>query len=315
MDATNSNVFETIARPIIDATINGIDATVFSYGQCNSGKTHTMIGTAGEPGLIPLSIKHIFEAISNTVEREFLLRFASVWVCGKSYCSGNIKEHVYFRASYLEICDEKVNDLLNLKSVNLKLHRDDSKQIIIKCKEEPTNSLSHMLSVMQKGLKNRWIRESSRDERSISHSIFRIVRLRKIFCISLIFYFDIIHLCFFQTIESQEVGGDSESAVQVSRLNLVDLAGFGKAHETNAAERQQIDVSLSTLRSIIAQLHESQSDQIEINYNSSKLTEIMQSSLGGNALTAMICTVTPVALEETYHTLSLVYHCYDAITA
>ena len=141
MDATNSNVFETIARPIVDATVNGIDATVFSYGLCNSGKTHTMIGTAGEPGLIPLSIKHIFKAISNTVEREFLLRFASVRLCCKSYCSGNTKELVYFRASYLEICDEKLNDLLNLKNTDLTLQREDSKQIIIKCKEEITNSL------------------------------------------------------------------------------------------------------------------------------------------------------------------------------
>ena len=144
---------------------------------------------------------------------------------------------------------------------------------------------------MQKGLTNRRIRESSREEHSISHSIFRIVRPRKIFCISVISYFDVIHLCIFQTIESQKVGADSKESVQVSQLNLVDLAGFGKVHQTDAAERQQVDVSLSTLRSIIAQLHESQSDQTEINYHSSKLTDILQSSLGGNALTAIICTV------------------------
>lgn len=75
MDATNLDIFDVLAKPIVDDAINGINGTIFSYGQSNSGKTHTMIGTSEEPGIIPLSIKYIFHTISNITGREFLLRF------------------------------------------------------------------------------------------------------------------------------------------------------------------------------------------------------------------------------------------------
>lgn len=75
VNTKNSKIFDSIVKPIVDATINGFNGTVFCYGQFDSGKTYTMIGTSEDPGIIPLTVEYIFDAISNVIQREFLLRF------------------------------------------------------------------------------------------------------------------------------------------------------------------------------------------------------------------------------------------------
>ncbi|XP_076639078.1 uncharacterized protein LOC143351460 [Colletes latitarsis] len=263
IDASNSDVFNTIVKPIVDAAVNGINGTVFAYGQTSSGKTYSMLGTSQEPGIIPLAIDYMFNAIANTVGREFLLR-----------------------VSYLELYNERVNDLLNKSNIDLKLKDDGNGQVIVHCKEEITNCPQNVLSLMKKGDKNRRIGETNMNERSSrSHTIFRI------------------------TIESREVEGDSDGAIQVSQLNLVDLAGSERAGQTGATgerfkEGRHINMSLSTLGLVIMQLSEFQDGQKHVNFRDSKLTRLLQSSLGGNAMTAVICAVTPAALEETQCTLS-----------
>ncbi|XP_031826944.2 uncharacterized protein LOC116424546 isoform X1 [Nomia melanderi] len=263
MNASNSDVFDTIVKPIVDAAVNGFNGTVFAYGQTSSGKTYTMMGTLEEPGIIPLAIEHMFDAITNTNGREFLLRI-----------------------SYLEIYKEKVNDLLNRGGIDLKLKEDNTGQIILQCKEEITNSPENMMSIMKKGDKNRRTGTTNMNERSSrSHTIFRI------------------------TIESREAGGDSDGAIQVSQLNLVDLAGSERARQTGATgerfkEGLHINLSLSTLGLVIMQLSELQDGQKYVNFRDSKLTRLLQNSLGGNAMTAIICAVTPAALDETQCTLS-----------
>ncbi|XP_043596587.1 centromere-associated protein E-like [Bombus pyrosoma] len=262
MNASNLDVFDTVIKPIVNAAVNGFNGTVFAYGQTSSGKTYTMMGTAEELGIVPLAVQHMFDAIANTSGREFLLR-----------------------VSYLEIYNERVNDLLNKSGTDLKLKEDSSGQVILQCKEEITNSPENVLSIMKKGDKNRRIGETNMNERSSrSHTIFRI------------------------TIESREAG-DSNSAIQVSQLNLVDLAGSERARQTGATgerfkEGRHINMSLSTLGLVIMQLSESQDGQKHVNFRDSKLTRLLQNSLGGNAMTAIICAVTPAALEETQCTLS-----------
>lgn len=73
-NASNNDVFDNVVKPIVDAVVNGFNGTVFAYGQTSSGKTYTMMGTSEEPGVIPLAIEHMFDAIANTPGREFLLR-------------------------------------------------------------------------------------------------------------------------------------------------------------------------------------------------------------------------------------------------
>ncbi|XP_033229654.1 centromere-associated protein E-like [Belonocnema kinseyi] len=113
------------------------------------------------------------------------------------------------------------------------------------------------------------------------------------------------------TIESREISSDSDGAIQISHLNLVDLAGSERASQTGATgdrfkEGKHINLSLSTLGLVIKQLSETQDKEKPnfVNFRDSKLTRILQVSLGGNSLTAIICTVTPATFEETYCTLS-----------
>ncbi|XP_014207511.1 kinesin-related protein 4 [Copidosoma floridanum] len=260
---TNVDVFETVVRPIVDAAVKGFNGTVFAYGQTSSGKTHTMLGTLDEPGVTPLAIDRMFDAITETCGREFLLR-----------------------VSYLEIYNEKVNDLLDTSGMDLKLREDNNGLVqVLKSKEEIASSPDLIMSIMKKGDKNRRIGETNMNERSSrSHTIFRI------------------------TIESRDQSSDSDGAIQVSQLNLVDLAGSERASQTNATgerfkEGTHINMSLSTLGLVIKQLSESSDNTKYVNFRDSKLTRLLQASLGGNAMTAIICAVTPAAFEETLCTL------------
>lgn len=77
-NSSNNDVFDNVVRPIVNATVNGFNGTVFAYGQTSSGKTYTMMGTSEEPGIIPMAVEHMFDAIANTPGREFLLRLISI---------------------------------------------------------------------------------------------------------------------------------------------------------------------------------------------------------------------------------------------
>ncbi|XP_043492281.1 kinesin-like protein KIN-7N [Polistes fuscatus] len=72
---SNKDVFDTVVKPIVDAAVNGFNGTVIAYGQTSSGKTFIMMGDLNEPGIISLAVEHMFDAIANTLRREFLLRF------------------------------------------------------------------------------------------------------------------------------------------------------------------------------------------------------------------------------------------------
>lgn len=71
---STSQVYAATAQHLISKVVEGFNATVFAYGQTSSGKTHTMRGTADEPGLIPTGVREAFDIISARVDREFLLR-------------------------------------------------------------------------------------------------------------------------------------------------------------------------------------------------------------------------------------------------
>lgn len=101
---------------------------------------------------------------------------------------------------------------------------------------------------------------------------------------------------------------DCDGASQVSVLNLVDLAGSERADSTGATgerlkEAGNINKSLLTLSIVINKLSEDPDERTHIGYRDSKLTRILANSLGGNALTCLICNITTAAAEETNLTL------------
>ncbi|XP_034232396.1 centromere-associated protein E isoform X5 [Thrips palmi] len=188
------------------------------------------------------------------------------------------------RVCYMEIYNEKIHDLLCKSNRNLKISEDNAGNVFVKDLEETITSSSQMvMDLMKRGETIRKIGVTNMNERSSrSHSIFRVI------------------------IESRAADSETDEAIQVSHLNLVDLAGSERAGATGSVGDQfkegcAINKSLFTLGKVIAQLSEGQSSYV--NFRDSKLTRILQSSLGGNALTAIVCAVTPAALEETSSTL------------
>lgn len=73
-DTETSDVYDDIAKPIVQAATAGFNGTIFAYGQTSSGKTYTMTGTDKSPGIIPLAVVNLFEIIRNVPDRDFLVR-------------------------------------------------------------------------------------------------------------------------------------------------------------------------------------------------------------------------------------------------
>ncbi|KAF7991842.1 hypothetical protein HCN44_010643 [Aphidius gifuensis] len=261
---TNHDVFEATARPIVDAAMKGYNGTIFAYGQTSSGKTYTMMGCESEPGVIPLSVNRIFNFIENDPVRVYLLR-----------------------VSYLEIYNEKIHDLLRKDTCKdndgLKIKEDLNGNVTVDCTAIVANSSTEVLRAMKIGDKARRVGDTNMNERSSrSHTIFRI------------------------EIESCEKA-NPEGATISAQLNLIDLAGSERPKTTGATgerfnEGRHINSSLSTLSLVIKQLSENGNGYI--NFRDSKLTRILQTSLGGNAMTTIICAVTPAGDEETECTLA-----------
>ncbi|XP_034006448.1 centromere-associated protein E isoform X3 [Trematomus bernacchii] len=268
-EETTNQLYQAIAKPLVVSSVQGYNGTIFAYGQTASGKTFTMLGSDRFPGVIPLAVEDVFQTIKSCPKKEFLLR-----------------------VSYMEIYNETVSDLLidSWKRQPLEVRETINKTIYVAdLREELVTSLAQVLAWIRKGEKNRHYGKTKMNERSSrSHAIFRMI------------------------LESRErsdpaSGENADGAIIVSHLNLVDLAGSERASQTGAEgtrfkEGCNINRSLFTLGHVIKKLTD-EGQKGFTNYRDSKLTRILQNSLGGNAKTVIICTITPVTLEETLSTL------------
>ncbi|XP_065593004.1 centromere-associated protein E [Cyrtonyx montezumae] len=266
-DDNTQQLYEGVAVPIIQSAVQGYNGTIFAYGQTASGKTYTMMGNKDSVGIIPKAIQHVFKIICEIPDREFLLR-----------------------VSYMEIYNETITDLLcNIrKKKPLGIREDVNRNTYVEdLIEEVVVSPEQVMEWIRKGEKNRHYGETKMNEHSSrSHTIFRMI------------------------IESRErsdpANANCDGAVMVSHLNLVDLAGSERASQTGSEglrlkEGCNINRSLFILGQVIKKLCDDPSGFI--NYRDSKLTRILQNSLGGNAKTVIICTITPVSFDETLSTL------------
>ncbi|XP_069038372.1 centromere-associated protein E isoform X2 [Lepisosteus oculatus] len=269
VNESTSQVYDEVAKPLVISAIKGYNGTIFAYGQTSSGKTFTMMGSNESLGVIPLAIHDIFETIAQSQNMEFLLR-----------------------VSYMEIYNETVTDLLvdSTKRKPLEIREGINRTVYVAdLTEEVVVSASQVLEWIKKGEKNRHYGDTKMNQRSSrSHTIFRMI------------------------LESRErsdpsSGEIADQAVMVSHLNLVDLAGSERASQTGAEglrlkEGCNINRSLFTLGQVIKKLTDGNGGGFT-NYRDSKLTRILQNSLGGNAKTVIICTITPATVEETLSTL------------
>ncbi|CAK4341892.1 unnamed protein product [Aphanomyces euteiches] len=269
-------IYDEVAKRIVYSTLQGINGTIFAYGQTSSGKTYTMQGDVqSELGILPLAVEHIFQYIEQSTDRDFLIR-----------------------VSYVEIYNEVIRDLLSddkEKSQNLKIREDPKKGIYLESHEEIITDYDSIMQLLEQGEQRRTVGQTAMNERSSrSHSIFRIVIESKEKSTSL------LH-------SSEE---DVNGAVVVGVLNLVDLAGSESVRYTAAEgvrqrEAGNINRSLLTLSRVINSLAQGTESIQNAPFRDSKLTRLLQSSLAGSTRTLIVCCVTPSDrhLEETKGTL------------
>ncbi|KAI8618724.1 P-loop containing nucleoside triphosphate hydrolase protein [Chytriomyces sp. MP71] len=263
--STQVEVYNSTARIIVDAVLNGFNGTVFCYGQTGTGKTFSMQGINNVPhlrGIIPNAFNHIFDHIARSTHKKFLVR-----------------------VSFLEIYNEDIRDLLVKKSKgSLELKEHPETGVYVKdLSGYVVKSVAEMEQLMNVGNNARSVGATLMNETSSrSHSIFTI------------------------TIESSESGGgaNGEDRFVLGKLHLVDLAGSERQSKTGASgdrlkEATKINLSLSALGNCISALVDGRSSHIP--YRDSKLTH----SLGGNAKTLMIATLSPASYnyDETLSTL------------
>ncbi|XP_035278465.1 kinesin-like protein KIF3C isoform X2 [Anguilla anguilla] len=262
-----SDLYDETVRPLIDSVLLGFNGTIFAYGQTGTGKTYTMQGLWMDPekrGVIPNSFEHIFTHISRSQNQQYLVR-----------------------ASYLEIYQEEIRDLLckdHARKLELK-ENPDSGVYIKDLSSFVTKNVKEIEHVMNVGNQTRSVGFTNMNEHSSrSHAIFVI------------------------TVECSELGPDGENHIRVGKLNLVDLAGSERQSKTGVQgdrlkEATKINLSLSALGNVISALVDGKSTHVP--YRDSKLTRLLQDSLGGNAKTIMVATLGPssYSYEETLTTL------------
>ncbi|KAJ3919121.1 kinesin heavy chain [Lentinula edodes] len=248
--------------------INGYNGTVFAYGQTGSGKTFTMMGADIDSdelkGIIPRITEQIFQSI---VESDAHLEYM-------------------VKVSYMEIYLEKIRDLLAPQNDNLQVHEEKSKGVYVKnLSDYYVSSAREVYEIMRTGGAARVVSSTNMNaESSRSHSIFLITILQR---------------------------NTESGAAKTGNLYLVDLAGSEKVGKTGASgqtleEAKKINKSLSALGMVINALTDPKArsqfltllSSFYIPYRDSKLTRILQESLGGNSRTTLIINCSPSSYNE-----------------
>nr|CEL64362.1 TPA: Kinesin-ii motor protein, related [Neospora caninum Liverpool] len=265
--AEQKQIYDETAVSIVESVMEGYNGTIFAYGQTGTGKTHTMVGS---------ETCYVGKGI---IPRSFEHIFSKVG------CSSGKRYLV--QASFLEIYNEEIRDLLakNPKG-RLELKDHPGSGVYVKgLSSFVVKGVEELQEAMLAGQRNR----------KVGATLMNVVSSRS-------------HSIFTVTIESCEIVDGQENQIRIGKLNLVDLAGSerqAKAGTTGSTfkEAAKINLSLSALGNVISALVESRTSFVP--YRDSKLTRLLQDSLGGNTRTAMIANIGPSGsnYEETLSTL------------
>ncbi|XP_019437476.1 PREDICTED: kinesin-like protein KIN-12D isoform X1 [Lupinus angustifolius] len=272
-------IFRMAGLPMVENCLSGYNSCMFAYGQTGSGKTYTMLGEIEDLDVKPSPHRGMTPRIF-----EFL--FARIQAEEDSRRDENLKYNC--KCSFLEIYNEQITDLLDPSCTNLQLREDVKKGVYVEnLSEFEVESVSDIIGLLIQGSANRKVAATNMNrESSRSHSVFTCV------------------------IESTWEK-DSTTNYRFARLNLVDLAG-SERQKTSGAEGERlkeaasINKSLSTLGHVIMILVDvANGRQRHVPYRDSRLTFLLQDSLGGNSKTMIIANVSPSICcnAETLNTL------------
>ncbi|CAK4264713.1 unnamed protein product [Aphanomyces euteiches] len=269
--ASQDTVWDDLGVKVLEHAWTGFNVSLFAYGQTGAGKSFSMVGYGNDKGIIPRASEVIFQRING---------------------SSSGSDIVYkVEASMMEIYNEKVKDLFNPTSDNLKV-RDHPSQgpYADGLTRSAVSSYDEITALMDAGIMARTTAATNMNATSSrAHTIFQIILT-----------------------QSQLDPTTNKMMDKVSRINLIDLAGSERATSTGATgarlkEGAAINQSLSALGNCISALADNASGKKKtlVPYRNSKLTHLLKDSLGGNAKTIMIAALSPASVnfQETLGTL------------
>ncbi|CAK9267606.1 unnamed protein product [Sphagnum jensenii] len=264
---TQEKLFTVAGLPMVENCMAGYNSCMFCYGQTGSGKTHTMLGDivdldhwpSDDRGMTPRVFEHLFAKIH--LDEEHRKHENLRYIC---------------KCSFLEIYNEQITDLLEPSSTNLQIREDGKKGVYVEnLSEVEVESVQDVVHLLLLGAMNRKVAATNLNgESSRSHSVFTCIIQSKWEC-------------------------ESVTNTRFGRLNLVDLAGSERQKLSGAEgdrlkEAANINKSLSTLGLVIMILVDvANGKQRHVPYRDSKLTFLLQDSLGGNSKTTMIANISP----------------------
>ncbi|VDD93142.1 unnamed protein product [Enterobius vermicularis] len=280
-ESTSEQIYDEIVFPLVESVIEGYNGTVFAYGQTGSGKTYTMQGDNSDPqtkGIIPRTFEHIFEATSSE-NAKFLVHVSYLEVSLLKFICSNLSLSL---SAFYFIRFAEVRDLLTKNGEKLEIKEDGENGIYAGgLSLHHCHDVTQCQRLMQIGNDNRHVGATLMNkDSSRSHSIFTI-------------YIEIML---------------ENGSLRKGKLNLVDLAGSERQAKTGTTgerfkEATKINLSLSALGNVISALVSGKAKHIP--YRDSKLTRLLQDSLGGNTKTIMVACISPSDnnYDETLSTL------------
>ncbi|XP_046291924.1 kinesin-like protein KIF21A isoform X6 [Marmota monax] len=306
IDSQQEQIYIQCIEKLIEGCFEGYNATVFAYGQTGAGKTYTM-GTGfdvniteGEQGIISRAVKHLFKSIEE--KKHTAIK------------NGLPPPDFKVNAQFLELYNEEVLDLFDTtrdidaknKKSNIRIHEDSTGGIYtVGVTTRTVNTESEMMQCLKLGALSRTTASTQMNvQSSRSHAIFTI------------------HVC--QTRMCPQVDAEnatdnkmiSESSQMnefetlTAKFHFVDLAGSERLKRTGATgerakEGISINCGLLALGNVISALGDKSKRATHVPYRDSKLTRLLQDSLGGNSQTIMIACVSPSDRDfmETLNTL------------
>uniref|UniRef100_A0A8B9MC80 Kinesin-like protein KIF21B n=1 Tax=Accipiter nisus TaxID=211598 RepID=A0A8B9MC80_9AVES len=293
LDTWQDQIYATCVGKLIEGCFEGYNATVLAYGQTGAGKTYTM-GTGfdmniseEEQGIIPRAIGHLFSGIE---ERKRVAQ-----------SQGVAAPEFKVSAQFLELYNEEILDLFDSardpdarhRKSNIKIHEDASGSIYTTgVTSRLISSQDELIQCLKQGALSRTTASTQMNvQSSRSHAIFTI------------------HLCQMRVCNRSELP-TTEYETLTAKFHFVDLAGSERLKRTGATgerakEGISINCGLLALGNVISALGDQNKKVVHVPYRDSKLTRLLQDSLGGNSQTIMIACVSPSDRDfmETLNTL------------
>ena len=311
INTTQDSIYNECVVDLINSAFEGFNATILAYGQTGSGKTYTMGSTtdmrmtAESAGIIPRVITDIFQIVT-TKEEE------------------NPNTTYKIQVQFLELYGEDIKDLLDhTKTSKVTIRETTAGEVFVSgAREEVVSSAAQMMKALEDGTKHRTTAATRMNQSSSrSHAIFTVIIQQTIHVGGIIDIKSDNNLeCNYEIVENENdkeyVKIDSNishdmnvtqtnAEIRTCKFHFVDLAGSERAKRTGAQGiqlKEGIDINkgLLALGNVISALgDETKRGKVHVPYRDSKLTRILQDSLGGNSKTLMICCVSPAGVN--YH--------------